>query len=199
MIKEKFLMTTEQYGKDHTFIYTDASKNKERVGFGICIPSIEYNFSSRLPGALSISKAESIAIHQAVEIATAKHLNKAIIFSDSLNAITNIKTCNISASADIRALKTKKLISSANENGTKILLSWIPGHSNIFGNTQADILAKIGRDLNVPMEVQLNSQDALSVIRGKITKEYQEKWKARMPSQSSEEKLHKCTKKNGNF
>lgn len=44
-------------------------------------------------------------------------------------------------------------------------LVWTQGHNNIHGNEMADKLAKIGGDLNVPMEIKLDRRTILPIIK----------------------------------
>uniref|UniRef100_A0A6P7H241 ribonuclease H n=1 Tax=Diabrotica virgifera virgifera TaxID=50390 RepID=A0A6P7H241_DIAVI len=167
-IKQKFSIFTQKYNRDFSFVYTDASKSNGRIGFGVNIPNINLSFFSRLPGEISITKAENVAIYQAIKIIISKDIKKAIIFSDSLNAISKIKNPKISATDDSISLKTKNLILSAYKKGFDILISWIPGHSDIPGNVEADLLAKIGTGLNIPLAMLLDSQDDLNSIKEKL-------------------------------
>lgn len=50
----------------------------------------------------------------------------------------------------------------------RIVLAWIPSHSNIPGNDQADKLANIGRILTVPMSVKLDKNIIMTQIKKKI-------------------------------
>ncbi|XP_030754483.1 uncharacterized protein LOC115881211 [Sitophilus oryzae] len=153
-IVQDFKSVTEKIKSTHVFIYTDASKRD----------------------SLSICKAETIAIHDAVIFAIQKHINKAVIFSDSKSAIQKINKYLLKAKADYCTLRTKRIISLANVNGFDIRLSWIPGHANIQGNSEADLLANIGKDLNVPKSMLLDSVDICNVIKDKIFNEFKEKW-----------------------
>lgn len=49
--------------------------------------------------------------------------------------------------------------------GFKIVLGWIPGYSNIVGNETADKLADIGRQLNIPMNIEMDKIAILPIIR----------------------------------
>lgn len=73
---QNFLKAIEPYRDKHILIYSDASKSDSRVGFGIHIPQIKYNFSSRLPNNLSICSAEVVAIYEAVRIVVKKTSKK---------------------------------------------------------------------------------------------------------------------------
>ena len=44
MIKEKFYTATEKFKNTFTFIYTDASKKDNKVGYGVTIPNLNYKF-----------------------------------------------------------------------------------------------------------------------------------------------------------
>lgn len=179
-IKEQFLSVSERFKNSHIFIFTDASKKDKRTGFGIYIPYINFKFSSRLPDSLSICKAETIAIHDAVKFAIKKNLRSVIIFSDSKSSIQKISKNLFKASADYWTLRTKRLICLANSNGFDIRIAWIPGHSNILGNTEADLLANIGKDLNIPKSMEMDSIDIFNSIKTDILCNYKENWKSRM-------------------
>ncbi|XP_050302810.1 uncharacterized protein LOC126740720 [Anthonomus grandis grandis] len=161
---QKFIERSNKFKeKGYTFIFSDASKQGNRVGFGISIPSSNYKFSSRLPDCLNIYKAEIIAIYDAVKTAIEKQIKKAIIFSDSLSAVTKLRSNLLSARIDRWIIITKQLISTTNEKGFDIQLAWIPGHENILGNSEADTLAKIGSNLNVPRKMLIDINDILKI------------------------------------
>ncbi|KAH1028426.1 hypothetical protein HUJ05_001780 [Dendroctonus ponderosae] len=75
----------------------DASKKKDRVGFGIYIPEIDLKYSGKLPNELEICNAEIEAIHEAVDMAIKKKFENAIIFSDSSSAIRKISRTELHA------------------------------------------------------------------------------------------------------
>ena len=106
-IKQHFLANTEKYKDSHTFVYTDASKKGDRVGFGIYIPEINYKYSSRLPSKLCIATAEIVAIKEGVKVILEKRRSIAIIFTDSLSAITKLQKTSLDTSKDYITLLTK--------------------------------------------------------------------------------------------
>ncbi|KAJ8919751.1 hypothetical protein NQ315_006280 [Exocentrus adspersus] len=170
-------MCEERY-RNETWIYTDGSleRKQRKVGFGVYIPSIDYKFSSRLQKETQICTAEIIAINHAICVCLEKNITKAIIWVDSKSAIERISSTEIQASRDFISLRTKRLLLEAGENGTKITLGWIPGHFNIKGNQTADTLAKIGRDLNVPVDIKVDKKDILAIIREQIRDEWNGQW-----------------------
>lgn len=107
-----------------------------------------------------------------------KNIFRAIIFSDSLSAIQKINRCELNPWNNYISLRTKRLITRAREQGLEVSLSWIPGHADIRGNEAADMLAKIGKDLNVPKKIDTDKQDIIPLLKEKILKEFQTSWKA---------------------
>ena len=176
MVKEKFFAATEKFKNIFTFIYTDASKKDNRMGYGLTIPELKYKFSSRLNDLLSICKAEILAIHEAVKTIISKKIGKAIIFSDSKSAIQKINSNLFNAKTDYWSLRTKRLIVVPNKNGFDVRVAWIPGHADIPGNTEADALANIGRILTVPKKMELDSIDICNNIKINLKERFKQRW-----------------------
>lgn len=164
---ENYLNST--YPK-YTLIYTDGSVNKEcKTGIGIFIPSINLQVSCKLPDNLLIKSAELAAINSAVDIIESKHLCNALILTDSMAAINDIKTkqCHY-----LSRLIIEKLDKLKNKN-VSIIFCWIPGHKEIRGNEMADFLAKNAINQTFTIDVQMTLQEKFTQIDNYV----EEKWK----------------------
>lgn len=177
LINASFCNFKERYRHSYTFIFSDASKKDGKLGYGIFIPALDYRFSSRLPDDISVCKAEIVAIQDAAKVAIQKRLKKVIIFSDSLSAIQKINSNLHHATADYWTLRTKRLIFSSSENGFDIRLAWIPGHSGIPENDEVDTLANVGRSLNIPKQMTLDSIEVFNNIKQEILTHFKNSWR----------------------
>ena len=150
-IKEQFISKINIYKNTYTLIFTDASKVKDEVGFGINIPQIGYKYSSKLPAELCISTAE---------------------MRDSPSSINKLNNTSIQITKDYITLMTRRLIVETN---SEILLAWIPGHSGLSGNE--NILANIGRKLNIPKTLKIDKSEIVNCIKSIIIDEHKADWK----------------------
>ncbi|KAK6189067.1 hypothetical protein SNE40_005112 [Patella caerulea] len=132
-----------KYG-DYSPIYTDGSKDDDRVASATVTPS--ETISVRLPPAASIFTAELQAICQALEFIQSSSSLKYIIFTDSLSSLQAIKNKQLAHPlvADIY-----RLLLSHEFNGKDTVFCWLPSHVDIKGNDQADLAAKSALDLPV--------------------------------------------------
>ena len=152
-IKNKF--------KDHTFIYTDASKINNNTSFSITLEN-SIIMKSYLPPYSSIFTGEITAIHEAIKFAKQK-AGKFAICTDSMGAISAISnhTSQISTyyPQTIRELITKLF--------PKIIIIWVPSHVQIPGNEFADKAAKYAAQAPLALTNNQNYNDIKAFIKSK--------------------------------
>jgi ribonuclease HI len=122
---------------DFSFIYTDGSKQNDRVGYATVMPA--GTLSSRLPDEASIFTAETTAIGKALDFIKCSFNSKFIICSDSLSVLQAVKEQNIKNPLIAELLEHLHLL---HEKGKSVKLCWIPSHCGITGNEKADKKAK---------------------------------------------------------
>jgi ribonuclease HI len=136
----EFLQLSSSKYKDFTHIYTDGSKQEEKVAAAaVTGHSFKSIFDVRLPDHSSIFSAELRAIHLALKLVYQRKGDKFLIISDSLSAIQAITSMKLSHPLlpDILGL-----YSSMARQGKIIVFLWVPSHVGIRGNTAVDTAAK---------------------------------------------------------
>ena len=114
-MKEYTLKILSTYWKDHLHIYTDGSKHKDKsTGAAFYIPKYEIKRSFKLPPAVSIMRAELVAILVALNWLENLSSITAVILTDSLSALQAILNNNIESSLIQEILHTLKCLSSKN-------------------------------------------------------------------------------------
>nr|XP_023012411.1 uncharacterized protein LOC111502541 [Leptinotarsa decemlineata] len=160
---------------DYIFVYTDASKNNTKVGIGIYIPQLDYKFSARLHDHLNICDAEMIALYKGMKICMEKGQRHNFLFTDSASALERLKNANFQTNIDFITLSIKHIITTTTPHYT-FKFTWIPGHSHIDGNEQADKLAKVGTIISVPLNIPVDKHNYLPFLKNNINQHFYTKW-----------------------
>ena len=140
----KFKEIIESFS-EYEQIYTDGSKQGDRVGAATLIPNGAQK-SIRLPNKSSIYSAELRALLLALELiegSTKKHF---IIFSDSLSAMQALK--NLHPGHPLVGEILSWLTNITVHLELSIFFCWVPGLIGIPGNEQVDDLAKLAVNLD---------------------------------------------------
>ena len=129
----------------YKFSYLIKTLGNASVGTACVCPSHNFNKLRSICPLSSIFTAEIIAINDAVDFALKDKNHTYNIFSDSLSVILSLKNThiNIRINPYVFEIKEKiKLFQHDNHKG-RIKLIWIPSHMGIYGNEEADRLAKL--------------------------------------------------------
>ena len=125
-------------------IYTDASKEKDNVGYGWLASIGNYLIHDEvyLAKDISVHKAEMLAIKEALSWLriNAEENRDIVIYSDSKSSVTIL---NGYLAKDIITKEAMTLLKELNEI-THTEVKWVKGHSENTGNELADMIAKAG-------------------------------------------------------
>ena len=153
---------------DHTDIYTDGSKTKNRVAAAVTSNNISGQV--RLPGNASIFIAELQALKLAFILVKSCDGDHFIIFTDSLSSLQAFddNSCDYPFIQDILKLFNDCL--SVNKN---VVLAWVPSHVGIKSNEKADELAKQALNFNV-LDLKVPYTD----LKVNVNSVFKQKWQA---------------------
>ena len=153
-----------------TPIYTDGSKDNDRVGCAAIINNI--SIKQRLPSNASIFTAEIKAIDLALDAIAESDDDHFIIFSDSLSVLLSLENKKLDNPLVVNLLHKLHLLSIAHKT---IFFCWIPSHIGIRGNEAADVAAKESLDFNI-IASQVPYTDLKPHINSFIANKWQERW-----------------------
>lgn len=160
---------------EHLQIYTDGSKepNSGKVSAAYVIPSLKISNTQRLSNNLSIYTAELTAIKNSLCWILENKNNKTAIFSDSLSALTSLKTNHSQSRPDILT-EIIILYNQCLKNNLEVTLVWCPAHVGLSGNERADRAAKEGLNHEeVDTVMGLAPTEIYSIIRKRVM----QRWK----------------------
>ena len=142
IFKNEFLEIKSKY-KHHLSIYTDGSKQDEKVACSVISPN--FTDSIRLPDNSSIFTAEAKAIDIALYHIRDQSEKQFIIYSDSLSVLKSLKDLHHRNPLIQQILKKYYYLSVSKD----IIFCWLPSHNNIHGNELADLEAKSALSLMI--------------------------------------------------
>ena len=169
-LKALTLATIEERYQDHLHIYTDGSKVTDSTSSAMYIPNLNIKKGWKLEGGddITIMGAEMLAISKALEW-TALNLefidkHEIVIFTDSLSSLEALKSLSTSkfAEQENRIYRTAEIIE---ENGFPIALQWVPSHTGVAGNEEADRAANEAHTLDTTTPCPLSIEEGKRKIK----------------------------------
>ncbi|GFW46112.1 RNase H domain-containing protein [Trichonephila clavipes] len=153
-------------------IYTDGGRLDDRAGSGIYIENSGQNFyfCHRNPDFSSVFKSELTAIKLGLEaIINESDYGELWILSDSRSSLQHLHNwTQVGDKTSISILHNLKLISKHHD----VHFQWIPSHVDIFGNEQADRLAREGCSLLTTSSPAITYSEHQSKINRQLSKEW---------------------------
>ena len=160
----------DNYESEALNIYTDGSKNNEYVGAAWVViyeDTVILSDMARLPAYSTVFESEIYALTAAVELIAHNteilpNVNRVVFHVDNQSVLHLLLKTRISTRLSVGLINSIETL-SANYRGT-FSFRWVKSHSGIFGNAEADSLAKraskSGRIINLGM--------SMSFIKSKI-------------------------------
>jgi len=163
--------------------YTDGSKNKHGVGYGVAIffgKELAVQLKFKVGNKCSNNQAEQLAIFKALEVMDTIEITEnsprtATIFTDSRISIDSLKNVN---NHSYLIEETRKNMSTLERENWTIEFLWVNAHVVIYGNELADQLAKAAarnRDTTNAFE-RIPLSRLYSEIEEEEEEEAKEKW-----------------------
>ena len=133
--------------RDYNIIFTDASKKYLDLAPAVVGGAMVAKTNSRsrqfiLPSETLTSEAEAFAIWKALWYAWENNLKKVLILTDAKSVLKKLTCTSYKANSlpIILDIKLKTLLMAKKNSSKKF--GWVPGHSGIEGNEEADRLSK---------------------------------------------------------
>ena len=168
-----FIQKFNEIKDDHSYctpVYTDGSKDNDRVGCGAIINNL--SIKQRLLSNASIFTAEATAIDLALDAITESNDDHFIIFSDSLSVLLSLKNKKMDNPLILKLLQKLHNLSCAHKT---VHFCWIPSHIGILGNEAADVAAKESLSKDI-IASQVPYTDLKPHINSFIANRWQERW-----------------------
>lgn len=162
MYRTLFLEQMDLYN-EHLVIYTDGSKSDNGTGAAIVI-GVD-SFFWILNQESSILNAELYAIWQALLYFSQSSFEKCLVCTDSLTATLSTKN---RFSANEWVVCIQELLTHLYSMQRTISIMWIPGHTDIPGNTEADLVAKKATSGTIDKGIPNTFLDMKTDIKNKI-------------------------------
>ncbi|XP_058449303.1 uncharacterized protein LOC131429269 [Malaya genurostris] len=146
-----------------TVIYTDGSKCEDTVGAAFYNVGIAQKYS--LPKECSVFSAEAYAIKMALSIPNVR--NEVVIMTDSASCLLALEAGH---SRHPWIQEIEQIV-----RNKSVRFCWIPGHTGISGNTEADRLANEGKTQPVT-NIPIPAEDAARAAKQAIRLRWERQW-----------------------
>ncbi|XP_012535819.2 uncharacterized protein LOC105836376 [Monomorium pharaonis] len=166
-IQEKY-----ELNQDTIRIYTDGSKQEKEpsVGCAFIVESEERGYFMSLNNAATVFTAEACAIAKAMEWVYRQKLKQNIlILTDSLSTVNVLSNNEISTTCNIYILEARKWYSKIKKELEIKVIAWIPAHKGIWGNEEADKLAKEATKEEHTAELKIANRDIRNKHKEELT------------------------------
>ena len=169
IFQQKLWELKDKYSQ-HIPIYTDGSKDKDKVGAAATCCGNHKQI--RIPDSASIYTAELYALKMAFDIVLQFPHMHFVIFTDSLSSLAALSSSKIDHPLVLNLFeKYSRLI----QQDKSVVLAWIPSHVGIKGNDKADALAKEALNLHVS-NIKIPYTDFKPNINKYIINKWQAVW-----------------------
>ena len=170
-VTEKYI--DENY-KEHHKMYTDASKEANKVGVGTFNEVENNNQCLRATDRIAITTGELIAIDRVLQMISNQqnYQHPICICTDSLGACKALRSIEDKHARPDLSLSIHKRYTNLKEKGANITILWIPSHIGIDGNEVADRNANIGR---LKDRVDINCKLGYNEVKSMINEMVNEK------------------------
>ena len=162
--------------------YTDGSGTDQGRGVGLIITTdnnktIIHKNSYKIPDYCSVFQAELTAIRVTCEYLYNHSDKHIIIWTDNLSSIQAVTALNIKS----RTIRDCYDALNKLGNSNTVELRWIAAHADLWGNEQADELAKLGTTSDSILECPIPHSYIKNKIDEKVSKLNLEDWIANTP------------------
>ncbi|XP_059059447.1 uncharacterized protein LOC131852738 [Achroia grisella] len=158
----------------------NGSKNESRTSFALYLPSIRTGHGTRIHKEFSIFSAESLAILNALCYIKDDRGNckKWLIVTDSMSVLTALQSNKLHYKTNYIIDSIKQILYELSLECYDIILLWTPSHIGVFGNENADLLARTitNSDIGVVKDVAIPYSDILSIVYKSFRQKWIEQW-----------------------
>ena len=142
-------------------VFSDASRDDSfgGVDVGFCTPSLGYRFGIRLTSLASVLSAELYSIFCALKYILRMRFPSAVVF-----IVFHLRDGIFSSCASPYVYKILHLLSFMQERDCAVGFAWIPSHSGIVRNEQADYVARSASRLPFTVSCGIPLTDPFSAL-----------------------------------
>jgi ribonuclease HI len=125
--------------------YSDGSKIENKTAYGAYNPEKNKSIGTRISDHATVMQAELLGIKACADTTTEAGTTRRdlLILTDSQAAIRALDN-NLIRSKTV--LLCANALNSVCDSGNRVKLAWVPGHSSIKGNEEADKIAKLATE-----------------------------------------------------